>query len=296
MSGARAIGALDRSAPPIIWAMRYAVDLGNSAAKVGWLENGARRSIRMAAPSGRISAAAWYPHIASLLDLAFSEGGGSDTLTFASVVPAAAEALRTLAAERAIGVHEITAIDVPLKIALDAPERLGVDRALGAWRAYATWGAPQGRGAIAVTLGTALTLTCVTRAGAIIGGAIAPSPVLAARALAVGTAALPEITLFDESPDLPGPVGATTDSAIAAGILRGARATLAALVEESAKEMGRRDPGAPRPAIVLAGGAATAGWSAGVEADARETELVLDAILALAVGSAPTTSVPKGPR
>ena len=81
-----------------------------------------------------------------------------------------------------------------------------------------------------------------------------------------------------------GPVGATTDSAIAAGILRGARATLAALVEESAKEMGRRDPGAPRPAIVLAGGAATAGWSAGVEADARETELVLDAILALAVG------------
>ena len=32
------------------------------------------------------------------------------------------------------------------------------------------------------------------------------------------------------------------------------------------------------------------------QADARETELVLDAILALAVGSAPTTSVPKGPR
>ena len=45
--------------------------------------------------------------------------------------------------------------------------------------------------------------------------------------------------------------------------------------------MRERDPGAPPPAIVLAGGAATAGWSAGVHADAREAELVLDAVLAL---------------
>ena len=261
--------------------MRYAVDLGNSAAKAGWRQNGARRSARVPAPSDPTSTAAWRTQIRSLLDLAVAEGGEAKGLAFASVVPAAAEALHALAAEREIAVREITAIDAPLKIALDAPERLGVDRALGAWRAYATWGAPQRRGAIAVTLGTAMTLTCVTRSGEIIGGAIAPSPLLAARALSVGTAALPEITLFDESPELPGPIGASTDAAIAAGILRGARAALAALIEESIQEMLHRDPNAPRPAIVLAGGAATAGWSAGIHADAREAELVLDAILAL---------------
>ena len=148
-------------------------------------------------------------------------------------------------------------------------------------------------GATAVTLGTALTLTCVTRSGVVIGGAIAPSPLLAARALSVGTAALPEITLFDESPELPGPIGASTDAAIAAGILRGARAALAALIEESIHEMRERDPGAPPPAIVLAGGAATAGWSAGVHADAREAELVLDAVLALDEMLAPSSREPE---
>ena len=273
--------------------MRYAVDLGNSAAKAGWLQSGARRSVRVPAPSDPASAAAWRPQITALLNLAVAEGGQAEELAFASVVPAATEALLTLAAERTIAMRELTSTDTPLKIALDAPGRLGVDRALGAWHAYATWGAPQGRGAIAVTLGTALTLTCVTRSGEIIGGAIAPSPLLAARALAVGTAALPEITLFDESPDLPGPIGATTDAAIAAGILRGARATLHALIEESVGEMTRRDPSAPRPAIVLAGGAATAGWSAGVDADAREAELVIDAILALTAVNAPAAGVPR---
>ena len=266
--------------------MRYAVDLGNSAAKVGWLEGDARHSLRVAAPADPASAASWQPPLLSLLDLATASGGAANELIVASVVPAAAAAIRTIAIERGTALIQLTTADVPLRLALETPELLGVDRALAAWRAYALLGAPKGRGAIAVTLGTALTLTCVDRTGTIIGGAIAPSPLLAARALAAGTAALPEITLFDESPDLPGPIGASTDAALAAGILRGARASLRALIDESVTEMARRDPATPRPAIVFAGGAATAGWCATVDADAREGELVLDAILALAAAGA----------
>lgn len=261
--------------------MRYAIDLGNSAAKAGWRSGTLRHSVRMAAPADPGSAAAWRLQLTSLLDLATTEGGPAEQLVVAAVVPLAAKALAEIAAERGIPVMQLNATDVPLESALERPEQLGVDRALAAWRAFERFGAPQGRGAIAVTLGTALTITCVDRAGSIIGGAIAPSPILAARALAAGTAALPEITLFDESPDLPGPIGASTDAALATGILRGARATLRALVEESSAEMSRRDPNAPPAAIVFGGGAAAAGWSITLRADAREPDLVLDAILAL---------------
>ena len=159
--------------------------------------------------------------------------------------------------------------------------QIGIDRLLAAWLAYTEFGAPRGRGAIAVTLGTALTLTCVDRSGRLIGGAIAPSPVLASRALASGAAALPLVAIYDESPDLAGPIGANTAEALSAGILRGARGALTALIAESIEEMSRRDPGAPTPAVVLSGGAAKAGWCATIAADHRDAEYVLRAISAL---------------
>jgi pantothenate kinase type III len=105
--------------------------------------------------------------------------------------------------------------------------------------------------------------------------------VLASRALASGAAALPLVAIYDESPDLAGPIGADTAEALGSGILRGARGALTALIAESIAEMSRRDPGAPTPAVVLSGGAALAGWCATVAADHRDAEFVLRAINAL---------------
>ena len=261
--------------------MRYAIDLGNSAAKVGYLREGALVSLRVAAPANPRDAGAWRAVAEALLDLAASEGGAATELVVGSVVPDGTAALRDVAAARAIAVDVLRSGDLPLVSRLEEPERIGVDRALAAWFTYAQHGVPNHRGAIAVTLGTALTLTCVSRAGELLGGAIAASPLLAARALASGTAALPEVTLYDESPEIPGPIGASTESALAAGILRSARGGLTALIEESVAEMERRDPGSPAPAISLTGGAATAGWSAGIRADLRDPDLVVRALLAL---------------
>ncbi len=261
--------------------MRYAVDLGNSAAKVGYLRDGALVSLRVAAPSNPRDAGAWRAAAEALLDLAASEGGAATALVVGSVVPDGTAALRDVAAQRTIAVDVLRSGDLPLVSRLEEPERIGVDRALAAWFTYAQHGAPSHRGAVAVTLGTALTVTCVSRAGELLGGAIAASPLLAARALASGTAALPEVTLYDESPEIPGPIGASTESALAAGILRSARGGLTALIEESVAEMERRDPGSPAPAISLTGGAATAGWSAGIRADLRDPDLVVRALLAL---------------
>ena len=262
--------------------VRYAVDLGNSAAKAAPLGAGTARPLRVAAPADPAARDAWAAQAEALLDLLAAEATPLTGLLVASVVPAATAALRHATAIRGLAMDELLAADIPLQLAIDEPARIGVDRLLAAWHAYERVGRPAGRGAVAVTLGTALTLTCVDRQGRVLGGAIAPSPLLAARALARGTAALPEVALYDERPELPGPIGASTEAALASGILRGARGALVALVAESIAEMQRRDPGAPAPAVALGGGAAGAGWSATVDADLRDADLVLNAMLALA--------------
>ena len=261
--------------------MRYAVDLGNSAAKAALLDGAV---VRLPAPADPRDAAAWSRIATELIEAIKADAqrsGGTAALRIASVVPSGSEALRTAAASAAIAAEFVTVGDVPIELALTSPVQIGIDRLLAAWLAYTEYGAPAKRGAIAVTLGTALTLTCVDRSGRLIGGAIAPSPVLASRALASGAAALPLVAIYDESPDLAGPIGANTTEALGAGILRGARGALTALISESVEEMARRDPGAPTPAVVLSGGAALAGWCATIAADHRDAEYVLRAINAL---------------
>jgi type III pantothenate kinase len=261
--------------------VRYAVDLGNSAAKAALLDGAV---VRLPAPADPRDAVAWSGVAAELIAAIRADAqraGEPASLRVASVVPAGADALKAAAANAAIAAEFVNVADVPLELALTPPAQIGIDRLLAAWLAYTEYGAPAQRGAIAVTLGTALTLTCVDRSGRLLGGAIAPSPVLASRALASGAAALPLVAIYDESPDLAGPIGADTAEALGSGILRGARGALTALIAESIAEMSRRDPGAPTPAVVLSGGAALAGWCATIAADHRDAEFVLRAINAL---------------
>jgi len=67
--------------------VRYAVDLGNSAAKVGYLREGALVSLRVAAPANPRDASAWRGVAEALLNLAASEGGAATELVVGSVVP-----------------------------------------------------------------------------------------------------------------------------------------------------------------------------------------------------------------
>lgn len=261
--------------------MRYAVDLGNSAAKAALLDGAV---VRLPAPLDPRDAIAWSRVATELIGAIRADMqrvGETTTIRVASVVPAGSEALRTAATGEGLSIEWVSADDVPLELALTPPVQIGIDRLLAAWLAYTEYGAPAERGAIAITLGTALTLTCVDRRGRLLGGAIAPSPLLAARALASGAAALPLVTMYDESPNLAGPIGADTAEALGAGILRGARGALTALIAESIAEMSRRDPDAPSPAVVLSGGAAQAGWCATIPADHRDAEYVLRALVAL---------------
>lgn len=89
--------------------------------------------------------------------------------------------------------------------------------------------------AIAVDCGTAITLEIVDAGRVFRGGAIAPGRRLMRRALAAGTAQLPEIPLSNELPEL---AGNGTAESIRFGIDRGAAGLVRELVEAAARPFG----------------------------------------------------------
>ena len=111
-------------------------------------------------------------------------------------------------------VTEVTSyLQLPLEVDVDSPEKVGIDRLLGAVAANRLR-AP-GQAAITVDVGTAMTINLIDSAGVFRGGAILPGPRLMAQALHDGTAKLPRVeTEFAESA-FP---GKSTEASINTGI------------------------------------------------------------------------------
>ena len=114
--------------------------------------------------------------------------------------------------------------DVPL---LGQPGWPGVDRALVAWRAWCLASGP----VLVADSGTALSLTLVTSEGRFGGGRLLAGAALQLRALAAETAGLPGL---EQPLDLPLDLWPrSTQEAMAAGVLRGLAAALAAAGREA---------------------------------------------------------------
>src|SRR5207249_10383120 len=79
--------------------------------------------------------------------------------------------------------------DLPIRLNVDEPETVGLDRLFGAVAAKAM--VPPGTPAITVDVGTAVTVNLIDAEGVFQGGAIFPGPRLMARALHDFTAKLP---------------------------------------------------------------------------------------------------------
>ena len=119
--------------------------------------------------------------------------------------------------------------DVPMQVAVDVPDRLGIDRLLSA---YAATCLPQtdhtADGLVVIDAGSAVTVDWVSAKGVFSGGAILPGLGLQAKALAMGTDALPQIDWTSvREPNLP---ATNTHDAIYGGILIGVAAAIDALV------------------------------------------------------------------
>lgn len=203
-----------------------AVALGNSSAAATLAVDGTLGPVGRA-PVDRLDG------LADVLARACPDCGGEAVpLAVASVNPPALEAFQRLAARLGLARPDVAGADFPIPVA-DRVERraqVGTDRLLACLAAYRR----AGGACVVVDCGTATTVNAVSVDGALLGGAIFPGPALMARALAQGTAQLPEVDGRGDG----SVIGRSTREAILAGIERGWTGGVLALVAETLEELG----------------------------------------------------------
>jgi type III pantothenate kinase len=101
---------------------------------------------------------------------------------------------------------------LPLRVLVDKPDHVGIDRLFDAVAANSR--RRPDSPAMVIDAGTAITVNCLDAAGAFVGGAILPGMRLMARALHDHTALLP---LVDPPSAAPSPLGVSTLPSIQAG-------------------------------------------------------------------------------
>lgn len=231
-----------------------AVDIGNSRIKLGRFDRAARSErlpeptatceLRLTGSAGEFDAqplAAWCgEHVAGEADWLVSSvhRGASENL-------AAAVAAIAKQAGRAWKLRQLAFADVPLVVEVDAPERVGMDRLMGAVAADRL--RPPGRAAIVVDLGTATKASVLSGVGAFIGGAILPGLDMSARALEEQTDVLPRVDV-EQWRRPPRPLGKATVPAIESGIFWGTVGAVRELVARLSESL------APSPVVFVTGG------------------------------------------
>jgi type III pantothenate kinase len=241
------------------------VDIGNTRVKWGRC---ARGGVAEVAAFGHDDPVGWKRQ-AELWGVA---AGASWAV--AGVVPAAVARFREWLAGRAAAVVPITS-DLfdhgPMAIVtrVDEPDLVGVDRLLGALAAAVR--TPKGASAVAVAVGTAMTVDFVTADGDHVGGAILPGPALMARSLHEHTAKLPRVEI---DPVVPARAwGTNTEEAIELGIASAVLGAADQLVWDWAA--GRPEP----PWVYVTGG--DAGYFRGFAFTADLAGVVIDPALTL---------------
>jgi type III pantothenate kinase len=227
--------------------MIVAVDAGNSALKVARARESAVSHVARAAVS-RDADVAERISLAQPLIRDAAEAG-AEVVMLVSVVPAWTAAVAAIAGALEMPLLHATPSTIPLPVRLRAPDGVGADRLVDAYAAAQLHGVP----VIVVDLGTATTVDLVDESGAFRGGAILVGVELGARALANGTALLPDVGVDR----IPSGLGTNTLEAMSSGLLLGHLGAVREVVERITRDA--RLPGRPR--VIVTGGASRAAWS-----------------------------------
>ena len=215
-----------------------AVDIGNSEPVVGRF-HGAELDGFWRLTTGRSTA----DEMRVALELLLRENATGWGSILCSVVPAMTrpwgEALRSATGRLPI---ELSARNAGLPVLVPDPMSVGPDRLANAFAARKLYGTPT----IVVDLGTATTLDCVSKAGAYVGGVIAPGVVTASEELFRRAARLSRVDL--RRPERA--VGRTTEEALRVGVLWGNAGLVDSLVRRVRAELGGR------PKVIATGGLA----------------------------------------
>ena len=215
--------------------MLLAVDIGNTNICIGLLDGpdySTVRSTTRMVTRPRCTADEYAAELKFLLDrLAFTPAA-CEGVILCSVVPGLtptmAAACRRLTGREALCVAHT--LDTGLDFAIPAPERLGQDRIADAAAAAAQYPLPL----LTVDMGTATTCNVVDAGRRFAGGLILPGVQTGLRALAAGTAQLPNI-----APEAGAPlIGTDTAEALAAGAIHGTAAMLDGLAVRIEEALG----------------------------------------------------------
>jgi type III pantothenate kinase len=236
-----------------------AVDVGNSRVKLGWFDAPtAPQSETHPCPTSTLELHPRQPDwsaLAAWIDERSAGShdvrGGAVDFVIGSVQRAACERIvEWLGSGGARWRRRVVShVDLPLRVELPEPQRVGVDRLLAAVAVNRL--RPPASPALVIDLGSAITVDWITAQGAFAGGAILPGIGMSAQALHEQTDALPLLAtrILDRPPE---PLGKSTTEAIESGLFWGAVGGM--------QEVARRisDSQGQRPAIFLTGGAAPA--------------------------------------
>jgi type III pantothenate kinase len=221
------------------------VDIGNTRLKWGLIDPGQAALVHL--ESLPDDPAAWQRAIEQWRILpAFASIKGPIQWVVASVNPERTERLFAWINERGdYFLHLRYAAQLPLKVEVEHPDRVGIDRLLNAVAVAATE-AP-GRPSVLIDAGSAVTVDWLSESHVYGGGSIFPGMDLMAEALHRYTALLPRISLSPPMPELP---ARSTPTAMQAGIF------LAVIggIREAVRLYGERSAVAPR--IYFSGGQA----------------------------------------
>jgi type III pantothenate kinase len=226
-----------------------AVDVGNTRIKIGCFDSPPGDGLPEPSCTVELPSRDWNP--AEIEAVLADSGSLPRTWRMASVYRDASQRLagwvRTNWASDTI--REISSANLPLEVALDHPERVGIDRLLGAVAANHIRQA--GRAAIVVDLGSAITVDLVNPAGVFAGGVIMPGVGMSARALHQQTALLPHDPMhrLQAPPDV---LGTSTTDAIRSGLFWGAVGAIREVIARLSADLDAE------PQVFLTGGAAPA--------------------------------------
>ncbi|HUE70254.1 MAG TPA: type III pantothenate kinase [Pirellulaceae bacterium] len=221
-----------------------AVDIGNSTVKLGWFDARTPKlpnypmPLRVEHfPTGQTPLAEWFEGLSE-----------KDLLIWyvASVHRSGEAALYSwVRSKRPFDdFHVLTYEKLPLRIELEYPGRVGMDRLAAAVAANER---RSGRKpAIVVDTGTAITVDLVNHHGAFLGGAILPGFRLTAEALAANTDQLP-LTLYGGE-DEPAALGKNTEAALKSGQFWGTIGAVRELIERMSEDL------AEPPEVFVTGG------------------------------------------
>lgn len=168
--------------------------------------------------------------------------------------------------------------DLPLKVALDRPDMVGIDRLVDAVAVNRL--RETGRPAVIVDVGSAITVDIVSAEGDFLGGAILPGIQMSARALHEFTDLLPLIDAAELTAP-PSPLGKATIPAMESGLFWGS----VGAIRELTHRLSETASHGAEPQVFLTGGAGERVAKL-LAADARYVSDLTLAGIALATGKA----------